>query len=59
MYFSFSEKCIVKRGVFFFLKFKGKTILFSQVDVHYIGGTIQPSHPPSPSSPSAFNFSKH
>ena len=41
MYFSFSEKCIVKRGVFFFLKFKGKTILFSQVDVHVILKTKQ------------------
>ena len=29
---------------------------FAQVHVHWIGDAIQPSHPLSPSSPSAFNF---
>ena len=32
---------------------------FSQVHVHSIGDAIQPSHPLSPSSPSAFNLSQH
>ena len=32
---------------------------FAQVHVHCIGGVIQPSHPLSPSSPSAFNLSQH
>ena len=32
---------------------------FAQVYVHWIGDTIQPSHPPLPSSPSAFNLSQH
>ena len=31
---------------------------FAQVYVHCIGDAIQPSHPPLPSSPSAFNLSK-
>ena len=30
---------------------------FAQVHVHWIGDAIQPSHPLSPFSPSAFNFS--
>ena len=32
---------------------------FVQVHVHYIGDAIQPSHPLTPSSPSAFNLSQH
>ena len=32
---------------------------FAQVPVHWIGDAIQPSHPMSPSSPSAFNLSQH
>ena len=32
---------------------------FAQVHVHWISGTIQPSHPLWPSSSSAFNFSQH
>ena len=32
---------------------------FAQVHVHCIGGVIQPSHPLSSSSPSAFNLSQH
>ena len=32
---------------------------FAQVHVHCIGDAIQPSHPLSPSSPSAFNLSQH
>ena len=32
---------------------------FTQVHVHWIGDTIQLSHPLSPSSPSAFNLSQH
>ena len=32
---------------------------FAQVHVHCIDDTIQPSHPPTPFSPSAFNLSKH
>ena len=32
---------------------------FAQVHVHWIGDAIQPSHPLSPSSPSAFNLSQH
>ena len=32
---------------------------FAQVHVHCICDAIQPSHPLSPSSPSAFNFSQH
>ena len=31
----------------------------AQVHVHWIGDAIQPSHPLSPSSPSAFGFSQH
>ena len=31
----------------------------AQSHVHCIGDAIQPSHPPSPSSPSAFNLSQH
>ena len=30
-----------------------------QAHVHWIGGAFQPSHPLSPSSPSAFNLSQH
>ena len=32
---------------------------FAQVYVHWIGDTIQPSHPRMPSSPSALNLSQH
>ena len=32
---------------------------FAQVHIHWIGDTIQPSHPLLPSSPSAFNLSQH
>ena len=32
---------------------------FSQVHVHCISDAIQPSHPLTPSSPSALNFSQH
>ena len=32
---------------------------FAQVHVHCIGGAIQPSHPLTPSSPSALNLSQH
>ena len=32
---------------------------FAQTHVHWIGDAIQPSHPLSPSSPSAFSLSKH
>ena len=32
---------------------------FAQVCVHWIGDAIQPSHPPSPSFPSAFNLYRH
>ena len=32
---------------------------FAQVHVHWIGDAIQPSHPLSPSSPSAFHLSQH
>jgi len=32
---------------------------FTQTHVHWIGDAIQPSHPLSPSSPSAFNLSQH
>ena len=31
----------------------------AQTHVHQVGGTIQPSHPLSPSSPFAFNLSQH
>ena len=31
----------------------------AQTHVHRVGDAIQPSHPLSPPSPSAFNFSKH
>ena len=32
---------------------------FAQVHVHCINDAIQPSHPLTPSSPSALNFSRH
>ena len=32
---------------------------FAQVHVHWVGDAIQPSHPLSPSSPSAFSLSQH
>ena len=32
---------------------------FAQVHVHWIGDSIQPSHPLSPSSPSAFSLCQH
>ena len=32
---------------------------FAQVHVHCAGDAIQPSHPPTPSFPSAFNLSQH
>ena len=32
---------------------------FAQVHIHRIGDAIQPSHPLTPSSPSALNFSQH
>ena len=32
---------------------------FAQVQVHWIGDTIQPSHSLLPSSPSAFNLTQH
>ena len=32
---------------------------FSQVHIHRIGDATQPSHPLTPSSPSALNFSQH
>ena len=32
---------------------------FDQVQVHWISDATQPSHPLSPSSPPAFNFSQH
>ena len=32
---------------------------FAQTLVHWVCDTIQPSHPPSPPSPSAFNLSQH
>jgi len=32
---------------------------FAQVHIHCIGDAIQPSHPLTPSSPSALNFSQH
>lgn len=34
-------------------------LMFSQVLVHWICDAFQPSYPPSPSSPSAFNLSNH
>ena len=32
---------------------------FAQVDVHCIGDAVQPSHPLTPSSPSALNLCQH
>ena len=32
---------------------------FAQVYVHYLGDAVQPSHPLTPSSPSALNLSQH
>ena len=32
---------------------------FAQTHVHWVGDTIQPSHPPSPPSPPALNFPQH
>ena len=32
---------------------------FTQTHVHWVGGTIQPSHPLTSPSPSAFNLSQH
>ena len=32
---------------------------YVQTDVHWIGDTIQPSHPLSSPSPTAFNLSQH
>ena len=36
-----------------------QVLKFAQVHVHCIGGAIQPSHPLTPSSPSALNLSQH
>ena len=32
---------------------------FAQTHIHWVGDAIQPSRPPSPSSPPAFNLSQH